>query len=51
MRHALHEGNAAVAAQQLDDSRAQLQMLESGLREITEVLNAPLLSADPLAER
>jgi hypothetical protein len=37
-----------LATQQLDDSRAQLQMLESGLREITELLGTtPELPAEP----
>jgi len=37
-----------LAIQQLDDSRAQLQMLESGLREITDLLGTtPQLPAEP----
>jgi len=37
-----------LATQQLDDSRAQLAMLESGLREITELLGTtPQLPAEP----
>lgn len=37
-----------LATRQLDDSRAQLQALEAGLREITELLgSAPTLPAEP----